>query len=54
MELDTYTDVQGKPPSAAIKRNAREFEGLVVLVGATVLRDVSEDVVNAGPDVWVE
>ena len=54
MELGTYTDVQEKPPPAATEETANELEGLGVVIGATALGDVEKNVVDAGPDVWVD
>lgn len=56
MELDTYTDVQEKekPPLVATEETARELEALGVVVGVTALDDVGENVVDAGPAIWVD
>ena len=56
MELDTYTDVHEneKPPLVATEETARELEALGVVVGVIALGDVGENVVDAGPAVWVD
>ena len=46
--------MQEVPPPAATDEHAREVEGLGVVVGGTVLSDVGENVVDAGPGAWVD